>query len=281
MDSETLKALPALAPYLSALVAVIPFIWLMTRSRSMFPLRWLLWRMSHRKDTSGKEWLKQPIDERVELLKMRALLVWADSYKEARELADWAKERDIDLGTLGECRWHFDREKRQITPKLWRVASVSLLSTFLVYAACVGATFGGILAAKDEAMVWLRGNGHGLYLGNGTVRPFDSNHFAPMTWADCKTKDDPAGLIGDREVACKMLADPHFSAEVRETLLGQRVAGISICLIALFLACLGPFWTSTVRSAHAVARLIARYDAVHSAQPTTCQCPCRTGPASS
>jgi hypothetical protein len=50
-------------------------------------------------------------------------------------------------------------------------------------------------------------------------------------------------------------------AAVRETLVGQRVFSISICVLALFFACFGPFWTSTVRSAHAVRRLIERYEA--------------------
>jgi len=274
---EILKILPTLAPYFSALVAAIPFVWLMTRSRSMFPLRWLLWRMSHRKDTVGDEWLKRPIEERIELVKMRALLVWADSYKDARELATWAAERDIDLGTLGECRWHFDRDKRQISPKLWTVSSVSLLSTLLIYAACVAATFGGILAAKDEAMVWLKSNGHGLYLTESSVRPFHSRHYVSMHATDCAGKADPAGLNEDREVACEMLADPHLSAAVRETLVGQRVFGISICVLALFLACFGPFWTSTVRSAQAVRRLIERYDAKHPPERAECRCPCRVG----
>ncbi|UPG88334.1 DUF6216 family protein [Luteibacter aegosomaticola] len=261
MDLSFLPDPTPLAPYLSALAVALPVAWLAIRGRSLFPLRLRLWRLIHRKADVEAEWLAGPIRERMELMKCRALVMWADSYAEARRVEAWATARGVDLGTLGECRNYFDRKALTISdklPHLWRVRGTALV---FAYIACLFMTFGAILLSKDEAMVSLKANGHRFYLSAEGAHPLGVPRYAAMTVTDCKTNDDPAGFNGDRADVCDILSDPHLPAAVVSDVKAQHLAGGALCVLAAFVLLLLYRWTASVRSSHAVRDQIERHAA--------------------
>lgn len=257
----TLPDIAAYAPYVSALAIALPMVAVIVRGRSFFPLHYRLWRLTYRKGDVSSEWLDKAINERVELMKCRSLVMWADSLAQARQIEKWAGERGIDLGTLGECGKFFERNELDVDRKIWKMATFRNVAFVLVYVAALFAIGGVALITKDEAVFSPETLGHSIHMSATTARPPGAHRFMAMTIKDCDSGEDPAGFGSDREIACGMLRDRHLPAAVSSIVGQQQAAGGALCVLAISMVIWLYVRGRSLRAAHAVLHQLRKREA--------------------
>lgn len=258
----TLQDIAAYAPFISALAVALPMAAIIIRGRSFFPLHYRLWRLTYRKGDVSSDWLDKAISERVELMKFRSLVMWVDSYAQAKQVEIWASKRSVDLGTLGECGKYFDREKMEVSQKIWSMSTFRNVAFGLAYVAALFAIGGVALITKDEAMFSPEKVGHSIYMSATTARPSSARRFMAMTIKDCGSSEDPADFGADKELACGMLRDPHLPAAVSSIVRQQQGAGGALCMLSIFIVIWLYFRGRSLRATHAVLQQLRTQEAL-------------------
>lgn len=258
MDLSTLPEFVKILSYLSPLAIVGPLLWSMIRSRSLYPLRERLWRFTHRRKVSDRDWLSGPLRDREELLKFRLLFMWADSLPEAKRVAAWAEKHVVDLGTLGDCGHLFDRKRLALADKLPSLKTELLGLLVGVGFAVVLFACGGLVVLKHNAVMSLKSNGHWIELTETTARPFRGHRTDAMTLADCKAGEDPAKFKEDRAVACEILDDSKLPRSVRDAIQSQRAVGFMLLFYSIFIGTPVYRWALRARTARAVREELDR-----------------------
>jgi hypothetical protein len=252
------------APYASAITVaaiVVPLIWVVARSRSLFMVRHRLWRLLHR-STSGQEpWLDEAVRERFELMRFRALVMWADSLAEAPRISTWAAGQRIDLGSLGDCGKYFHRHRlaiREKLPPLFRAKGAT--EAAVLFCAGVIITLAS-LAAGDAALLRLRHDRTWIVASTVAARPLTAGTGRDMSLDDCKANLDRAGFGEEnRAIVCRTLAAQDLNKLVKEGLFAQRML-----LLVAVLGLLGLIATlqrnlAALLAAHATRAWLVRSD---------------------
>jgi hypothetical protein len=256
------SALGLSAPYASAITVaavVVPLVWVVARSRSLFMVRHRLWRLLHRSTAGQEAWLDEAVRQRFELIRFRALVMWADSLAEARSIAEWAAGRGIDLGAIGDCGRYFHRHRLGLREKLPPLANAKAF-THVVSLFCAGAivTFAS-LAAGDAALLRLRHDHTWIVASTVAAKPLTGGTGREMMLDDCKANVDSAGFGEEnRAIVCRTLADPELAKLIREGLLAQRMMLLVAALATLGLMATLQRKLATVRAAHATRAWLER-----------------------
>ncbi|WP_043694381.1 DUF6216 family protein [Luteibacter sp. 9133] len=228
------SALGLSAPYASVLTVVLvvgPFIWVVSRSRSLFMVRQRLWRLLHHRADGQEAWLDEAVRERFELMRFRALVMWADSLAEARRLTEFARGRGIDVGVLGDCGKYFNRHKLALRDKLpsllGRKALAGIGRAILAGAIAISAAH----LLDDGTYLRLRHDGTWFVATQTSARPVWSDTGNVMTVDDCKAGTDRAGFgEQNRAIVCRTLGADDLKSLLREGLLVQRVLLVVLML---------------------------------------------------
>jgi len=252
MDLSTLPDVVKALSYFSPFAIAAPLLWAMIRSRSLYPLRERLWRLTHRRKDSDRDWLSGPLRDREELLKFRVLFMWADNLPEAKRVAAWAEAHAIDVGTLGDCGHLFDRKKLALADKLPSPKAELVGLLIGVGFAMVLFAFGGLAVLKQDAVMSLKSNGHWIEFTETSARPFGVHRTDAMTLADCRGGEDPAKFKEDRAVVCEILGDPKLSSSVHDAIQSQRVVGVMFLFYGIFFGTPVYRWALRARTARAV-----------------------------
>ncbi|MDQ7996915.1 MAG: DUF6216 family protein [Luteibacter sp.] len=254
MDLSTLPDIVKGLSYFSPVVIAALLIWATVRSRSLYPLRERLWRLTHRRPGTDREWLAGPLRDREELLKFRVLFMWADSLPEARRVAAWADQHGVDLGTLGDCGHLFDRKTLAVADKVPSPkAEVLVLFLGMGFAGLLFLA-GGLGVLKQNAVMSLKSNGHWIEFTETSAWPFWGHRAEAMTWEDCKAAENRAQFKDDddRKVACEILNDPKLPSAVNKAIRSQRGVGLMLIFYGLFIGTPVYRWALRARSARAV-----------------------------
>lgn len=255
------SALGLSAPYASVLtvaVVVVPLVWVVGRSRSLFMVRHYLWRLLHRRPAGAEPWLDEAVRERIELVRFRALVMWADSLVEARRITAWAEGEGIDVGLLGDCGTYFNRRglvlcdplpplregKRQTKAKC-----LLLLAAILLTAS---------MASGDAALLRLRHDHTWILASTVAASPLLGGTGKEMTLEDCKAGTDTAGFGEEnRIIVCRTLAEKGMARIVKEGLDSQRLLLLALALgFAAVIASLQRK-SAALRAAHAARTWLA------------------------
>lgn len=223
------------APYASGLTFVLvvgPFIWVVARSRSLFMVRQRLWRLLHRRADRQEAWLDEAVLERLELMRFRALVMWADSLAEARRLTEFAKGNGIDVGVLGDCGKYFNRHRLVLRDKLPPLLERKVM-------AGVGrAILAGMIAffaahlLDDGTYLRLRHDGTWFIATQTSARPLWGGTGNVMTVNDCKAGTDRAGFGQEnRAIICRTLGADGLAPLLNEGRLVQRLLLVLLILI--------------------------------------------------
>jgi hypothetical protein len=256
------SALGLSAPYASAITVaaiVVPLLWVVARSRSLFMVRHRLWRLLHRSTTGQEAWLDEAVRERFELMRFRALVMWADSLAEARRISTWATGQGIDLGSLGDCGKYFHRHRLDLREKLPPLLRAKAVTDVAILAFAGAIITLASLAGGDAALLRLRHDHTWIVTSPVAARPLTGGTGQDMTLDDCKTHTDAAGFgEANRAIVCRTLADADLKKLVKEGLFAQRML-----LLVAILGLLGLIATlqrnlAALRAAHATRAWLQR-----------------------
>lgn len=227
-------ALPVLLPLGIAAL----FGWVMWRTESWHVLRQRIWQVTHGKGEITDPDIRRFIDEQTDLSAFRIFVGPAvRSIREARELMEWCRSRDVDLGTLRECGEHFDPHTRRIKAgerylkwagRFWGCSAMLLL-------------LAGIAALQlmtvSSTLLSIKSSGQPFLASESTVSSLWPPFYGPsLTRADCADPQAAAQRVSfkpeDTAVMCELLAAPEFKDFLRKALLEQRTSLLLIGLIA-------------------------------------------------
>lgn len=252
MDVSTLGLSAPYASLVTATLVLLPLAWVVARSRSLFMVRQRLWRLLHRRPAGEEPWLDEAVRERFELMRFRALVMWADSLAEARRINDWAKGQGIDVGLLGDCGKYFHRHRLAVREKLPALLGAKAWTTMVKLVLFGGIAMMAALGTEDGAYLRLRHDHTWIVATAGHARPALGGTGREMTLDDCKARQDTAGFGEEnRAIVCRTLGAEGLDKLLREGLLAQRAL-----LAFAGLWCLGGVWAvqhnlAALRAAHA------------------------------
>ncbi|MEX1827046.1 DUF6216 family protein [Luteibacter sp. CQ10] len=220
------SALGLSAPYASALtlaLVIAPFIWVVARSRSLFMVRHRLWRLLHRRPENQEAWLDEAIRERFELMRFRALVMWADSLAEARRITAWASAQGIDVGVLGDCGKYFNRHKLALRERLPPLLKAKV-ATGVIRALLAGGIVIALAQGFDHrTLLRLRHDSSWLLATPTSAEPLWGGTGEVMTIDDCKAGRDPSGFGAEnRAIVCRVLGAEGLQKFLDEGLFAQR-----------------------------------------------------------
>lgn len=240
-------------PLLSAFLVAVPFAWMAFRSRSLFVLRYRLWRLTQPKGDIQDELVREAVQARADLISFRSVLMWADTPGDAHRLAQFAKERDLDVGSIGECGSYFDRQGLRVRDNVPSWKSTVAISAVPIYLFCAAVALLLMLGVQDRALVAFKGGGSWLWLGTSSARLFHGSHNQTFTQSDCSKPGPRAGFTAEEaKNLCTFFADPSLAQGVQDGVSSQRwLALVGSCfflgLLAIVLRHL-----HAVRAAHTV-----------------------------
>lgn len=246
-------------PLLSAFLVAVPFAWMAFRSRSLFVLRYRLWRLTQPKGDIQDKWVREAVQARADLISFRSVLMWADTPGDAHRLAKFAEERDLDVGSIGECGSYFDRQELRVRDNVPGWKSTVAISAVPIYLFCAALALLLMMGVQDRALVAFKDGGSWFWLGNTSARLVHGNHNQTFTLSDCSKPGPRAGFTAEEaKNLCTFFADPSLAQGVKDGVSSQRwLALVGSCfflgLLAIVLRHL-----HAVRAAHAVRKWLER-----------------------
>lgn len=226
-----------LAGFLSGSAGFIFFGWIIFRTRSWYILKYFLWRMFHGKGGITDPVIKGYLGEQSSLMLFRFVAVDAETNRDAQDMIEWSKAKNISLETVGRSGDYFDSKKRCIDEKKARwltfdrraFTAVSIIFMVLMLPVLLSfATSRAILAFKVSNQWFLLGQDSAKTLFVRGSEEFDRHQCAIPRLGDV-TK---SGFTeGDAASICKFWSDPNISVYVEKTLHQQRVAGGWLLLV--------------------------------------------------
>lgn len=261
MNDFILLTLSHHVPEISAFLAAFPFAWMAYRSRSLFVLRYRLWRLTQPRGDIQDELIREAVQTRADLISFRSVLVWADTPGDAHRLAEFAKSRRLDVGSLGDCGPYFDRDALRVKDKVPSLKSTKVFTGIAFYV--IGALLVLLLmgASQERALAAFKDGGSWFWLGHDNARLFLGNHNRSFMQTDCGQTGGVAGFTADQsKQLCSIFADPLLPQEIAAGVMSQRWAALIGSCVLLMLLVITLNLLHAVRSAHAVRAWLARVE---------------------
>ncbi len=258
----TVSDVVALGPVLIAAGIAVVFIWIIWRTESWHMVRRRLWSLVHGKEELSDEATRNYVNQQTSLAAFNVFAgVPVRTLRDAHQLMEWCKARDVDLGELRMCGDYFDPETRHVNDR-W-LPPVWFGKAMRVFALCI-VLIGVIVmqAITVPAFLSLRETGTD-FLATGTelrpVWPLPPFAAPSLRVADCKRPVEGevrrTGFSAhDIGIMCTFLGKPDFVKYVRDTLFGQRVVVVILTIATLFFAYRVGLWAMRILYAHKLLR---------------------------
>jgi len=232
--SALVTALPLLLPLGIAAL----FAWVVIRTESWHLLRRRIWPLTHGKGEITDTNVHHFIEEQTDLAAFRIFVgPTVRSIREARELMEWCRARDVELGTLRDCGSHFDPHTRLIKAnerylkwagRFWGYAAMLLLGVGLA-SFQVMAISSPLLSIKSSGQLFLASESS----VRGLWPPFRGPSLTPEGCKDPKAAAQRMPFKPeDTAVMCELLAAPELKDYLRKSLFEQRASLFALGLIA-------------------------------------------------
>jgi len=257
--------LGSLTPYLSklsALAVAAAFVWMIWRARSLFPMRYRLWRMSHPKGFISDERIKNAVKDRADLMTYRSLFGRADSIGDARRQTIFAEQLGLDPGALGECGPYFDRARLAVKASLPDLALTKIKVLGWTAVLMLLAAILLLWVAQSRILVRFNDDHTYFWLGADNASLFLRSNGVTLTTSNCSIQGNAAGFSPQHmAVLCKTFIEPgtvkYVDSEVRQ----QRIANFFLLAILLVIEGWWQRRLHAVRAGHILKRHIDDRDA--------------------
>lgn len=251
--SDAIKSLGQFAWWLPIAILTVPVIWVIFRSGSFFPIDHLFWKLSHPEKQVSDPRIQNAIRQRADLIAFRATLMRADHVPEMSRLLDWAKQYEIDIGTVGECGRYFHRQDLKLKGKIFNfgaakgLARVGYVAVVLLFISSVS------WASQSQLLLWFSDDHTLFYLSKDSAQLFHSKNLSALVPKDCPKLEGWGGFNAiHTKVICEVFQGNDLPAIIESGVRAQRILGLTGIALSLFLF----FWIrrklTAVRSAHAV-----------------------------
>lgn len=246
---------------ISSLLIAAPFAWMAIRSRSLFVLRYRLWRLTQPKGDIQDELIREAVQTRADLISFRSVLMWADTPGNAHQLAKFAKEKELDVGSIGECGSYFDRDTLRVRDNVPSWKSAVAVSALPIYLLCAVVALLLMVGIQDRALVTFKGGGPWFWLGNSSARLVHGNHNQTFTSSGCGKSGGRAGFTAEQaKDLCSFFADPSLAQGVRDGVTSQRWLALIVSCALLTLLAFILRHLHAVRAAHVVRQWLERME---------------------
>lgn len=251
--SDAIKSLGQFAWWMPLAILTVPVVWVIFRSGSFFPVDHLFWKLSHPEKQVFDSRIQNAIRQRADLVAFRATLMRSDHAPEMSRLLDWAKQYEIDIGTVGDCGQYFHRRDLKLKDKIPDLALAKVLARFGYGAVALFFVAAAAWASQSQLLLSFNDDHTFLYLSETSAQPFHSTGLSAIVPKDCPK---PTGWGGFNAVHTKIICDAFQGNDlpiiVRRGVQAQRIQGLAGIMLSVFVF----FWIRrkllAIRSAHTV-----------------------------
>jgi len=210
----------------SGILFAIALFWAAASTQSLFEVRYRLWRLVRSGHEISDATVRAAVQQRADLMAFRALLVWADTPGEMKRISDFAKQHELDPGTLGDCGPYFHRQNLTIKENV-----ITLEKAKLVYFAArmlflLVAVLGASFLIQPRVLISFKDDGTRVWLGAHDAKLFGPDRLF-LVPDDCpKTTTGAAGFNAvHTKVLCDAFNSKGLEPYVDSGLIQQRVLG--------------------------------------------------------
>jgi hypothetical protein len=242
----------------SGVLFAIALLWAAASTQSLFEVRYRLWRLVRSGHEISDETVRAAVQQRADFMAFRALLVRADTPGEMKRISDFAKQHELDPGTLGDCGPYFHRQNltvKENVPTLEKAKFVYFAARiFFLLVAVLGACF----LIQPRVLISFKDDGTRAWLGAHDAKLFgaDKSFLVPD---DCpKTATGVAGFnVIHTKVLCDAFGSKGLEPYVDGGLTQQRVLGALLLAFSAAGYMVRRRRFQQVRAAHAVKNWLA------------------------
>jgi len=247
-----------LAWLVSGILFAIALLWAAASTQSLFEVRYRLWRLVRSGHEISDETLRAAVQARADFMAFRALLTWVDTPGEMKRISDFAKQHELDPGTIGDCGPYFHRQNLTIkenVPKLEKAKAIHFVLRLIFLAVAV---FGTGWLLQTRVLVSFKDDGTKAWLGVhdakllGTGKPVLISEECP------KTNTGAAEFNAvHTKVLCGAFGSKAMEITVNDGLMQQRVLGTLLLALSAAGYVFRRRRLQQVRAAHAVQSWLA------------------------